>query len=457
MHTFSQKIVRTSMHMKNAGGKWKNLGPDEETGRRLGAQKYLCVSEVLAKCHFREDYDPKSLVNCNEIEISALVEVWSRMNSELPVCVKYVHRSQATRSGLMNIPASFSRRYLPVVDTVMTLETENGDLYKAKYLPRQSAFSGGWGRFAVCEKLVRGDLAIFYVVGATRIKVYIIKKGSSTVELPTYLLNLCKKAAENVLDGNELIVYNRRHGNENCRNPEKVKINFDNITGFEDFKIVIDNLLQNHDLSEGSLQAYYKLCRSQNAFLHENLLKGLSSKFLAEVIRSIISTTVDISIALRTCTLSTFLDNVSQWGSILKNYEAVGINVGFLSSRLHQLENLAVNSEGAVSRRRYIEACHERPRCEHELQKLKTILAMWKKISNTLSIKVKALESKGGYKEYTDAYFRLGQAQNEIREIKDLIAELCKFFEHYDSVIETLKTKANLHELEFQQKVDAPW
>ncbi|KAK9678563.1 hypothetical protein RND81_11G219500 [Saponaria officinalis] len=372
--------------------------------------------------------------------------------------MSYIVRYKLTRGSFepQKIPTPFCRRSLPAVDTLMTLETETGELYETKYLPRQRAFSGGWGRFAVCEKLSLGDLAVFRLVGATRLKVYIIRKGSSVVKLPTNLLNLFKETREAGLDVNELIVYKRGRGNENCKNPDEAGINFNNITGFNDFRTIINDLLQNHDLSEVRLRTY-ELCRSQNVILHEHLLKGLNSKFLVEAIRSTISTTVNISISLRTCTLSTFLDNVSQWSTTLKCYKALGMNVGFLSSRLHHLQTLAVSSEGAVSRQRYIDACRERLCCECEFTKLKTIHAKWRKVLVMLSSKVKALESKGGWEEYMEVYFRLRQAKDEIKEIEVLIAELCRFFEHYDDVIETLKLKANNHELEFQAKVDTPW
>ncbi|KAH9623605.1 hypothetical protein KSS87_005764 [Heliosperma pusillum] len=461
------------MHKENNDGKQKNYRPDEEMQLKLGVQKYLHISQVLAKCDCREDYNLESFAEYNEIEVSVLVHLWNGRNLEQPVFVKLMLKSHTSVGFFLRIPEAFCRRYLPAVDTSITLETKSGELYETRYLARHAGLSGGWRRFAIDQKIVEGDLAVFHLVEATRFKIYNIKKGSSTIKLPTHLLNLYKKARQCVPGkaayDNQLIAYRRRkvhqsmensnekHRDEYCGNTFEVKVKFNNIKGFKDFNTVISELLQNHCLSELLLLEYYDLCLAKKTFLHTHLLKGLNPKFFIAAFRSTISNTVGISIALRTSTPFSFLNKFSHWSKMLTYYEALGMNVSLLKSRLHHLLNLAVRSDGAADRSRYIEACRERTNCERETKKLEMILVKWKKAHVLLASEVKVLESKADPVKYMETYVRFIEARDEVREIEALIADFRTFFERYDTLIETLKLKANKHELQFQEEAGAPW
>ena len=74
---------------------------------------------------------------------------------------------------LQPLPTTFCRQYLPAKDTIMILETEAGEQYKAKYLPRSLILSGGWLRFAKEMNLKVGDIAVFHLVSATKFKVVV--------------------------------------------------------------------------------------------------------------------------------------------------------------------------------------------------------------------------------------------------------------------------------------------
>ncbi|KAH9623603.1 hypothetical protein KSS87_005762 [Heliosperma pusillum] len=460
-----------------------------------GEKKNFRLDEVLTKCHFREDYNPesKSLPDCNAIRVSFLVHIWNQENVEQPIFVRLILRGHTKGSRMVSAvdislmlslekvseerPTQFLwfsslLRYLPVKETIMTLETESGDLYKVKYLPQRPGLGAGCMTFANGEKLVQGDLLVFHLVEATKFKVYITRRGSSTVKLPPILLNFYKKERQRALgklDDSQLIVYSRRkvhqseensskkNGNKTCKDTYQVDIDFSNIKGFKDFSTVINKLLENQHFSEPLMHDYYELCRSHNAFLHARLFKGLNPELFVGHIKSSISETVSIGIALRNCTLSTSLDKFSEWTKILSFYEAIGMNVSLLSARLDHLRNLAVNSDGAVNRRRYIEACRERIRSDSEVKKLEMVLVNWRKLYIKLASKVKVLESEAGWEKHMETYFSITEAKDAIREIEVLIADFAKFFEQYDAVIDTLKLKAINHEHQFQKEVGAPW
>ena len=183
-------------------------------------------------------------------------------------------------------------------------------------------------------------------------------------------------------------------------------VQFKDIKSFEDFNILVDGLLLDSELSEDIRNKYYKLCCSQNAFLHDNLIKGVNLKLIA----GIISETVNIADAMRACTLNTSRDEFATWDKALKASELFGMNVGFLRSKLGLLLSLAFDSEGATKTRRYIEARFKRVRTE-----------------------------------------------DEIRNLEAKLVELKETYERYGVDVERLKSKAEGYELKFQEQVLAPW
>lgn len=74
---------------------------------------------------------------------------------------------------LQPLPTTFCRQYLPAKDTIMILETQAGERYKAKFLSRSLILSGGWIRFAKDMNLKVGDIAVFHLVSATKFKVVV--------------------------------------------------------------------------------------------------------------------------------------------------------------------------------------------------------------------------------------------------------------------------------------------
>ena len=166
-------------------------------------------------------------------------------------------------------------------------------------------------------------------------------------------------------------------------------IQFKDITSFENFNI-FDGLVIDSDLSEDIRNKYYRLCCSQNSFLHENIIQGLNFKLIVGTI----SETVNIADAIRACKLTTSRDEFDSWDKTLKAFELLGMNVAFLRTRLHRLVNLAFESEGAAETRRYIEAKMERAQTEDEIRNLEAKLAELKDSCKTFGDEIESLQSK---------------------------------------------------------------
>lgn len=183
-------------------------------------------------------------------------------------------------------------------------------------------------------------------------------------------------------------------------------VQFKDVTSLDNFNILVDGLVVDSELPEDIRCNYYKLCCSQNAFLHENLAQGINFKLIVGTISEI----VNIADALRACKFSTSRDEFAMWDKTLKAFELLGMSVGFLRARLRRLQRLAFESEGAEDTRRYIEA--------------------------------KAQQS---------------QTQDEIRNIEARLVELKGARQRFDAEISSLKSSAESYELKFREVANAPW
>lgn len=174
----------------------------------------------------------------------------------------------------------------------------------------------------------------------------------------------------------------------------------------DDFTILVDGLAIDCELSDQHRNKYYDLCCSQNSFLHDHLLKSINCKLAAEIITQ----TVNIAEAIRACNLSTSRADYEIWDKTLKGFELLGMNVGFLRARLNRLMSLAFESEESEVSKRLREVSAEQARAEEEMR----------------SLELKLLR------------------------LKETMGRL-------DSELESLKVKAEKHELKFQEEANAPW
>ncbi|KAJ6990221.1 B3 domain-containing protein [Populus alba x Populus x berolinensis] len=450
-------------------GDGKQKSPMETTAKRLKIKRRYSDSKLkfvisghAGKCICcRQNRAPVERSNTvGETRSSALIraeEVQSNLEPAFPSFVKSLVRSHVASCFWMGLPGQFCRAHLPHVDATVTLQDECGKEFKMKYIAYKTGLSAGWRQFCVAHRLFEGDVLVFQLIESCTFKVYVIRANDLTeVDGALGLLNLDAQIKQNIagkLDNAErgttacksskrkrprslpLAIVQKKNKKSGQPRPSVLQagpsaeqsendseevgsevlegfklslpaVQFRDIKSFEDFNILVDGLLLDSELSEDIRNKYYKLCCSQNAFLHDNLIKGVNLKLIA----GIISETVNIADAMRACTLNTSRDEFATWDKALKASELFGMNVGFLRAKLGLLLSLAFDSEGATKTRRYIEARFKRVRTE-----------------------------------------------DEIRNLEAKLVELKETYERYGADVERLKSKAEGYELKFQEQVLAPW
>ncbi|GLU20005.1 hypothetical protein SLE2022_362230 [Rubroshorea leprosula] len=377
-------------------------------------------------------------------------EVQSNLEPAFPSLAKSMVRSHVSCCFWMGLPGTFCKSHLPKKDTMMVVEDESGKQFEIKYLADKTGLSAGWRQFCNAHNLLEGDVLVFQLVEPTKFKIYIIRANDLTaLDGALGLLNLdaCTKQNEAEMDAMKskgtkrklskslplafVQKKNKKTGQQGlATNPGQLAmqsdydsedvgsevleglklsantIQFKDMTKFENFNILVDGLVIDSELLEDVHNKYYKLCCSQNAFLHESLIPGINLKLIVGTICE----TVNIADAIRHCKLTTRRDEFDSWDNSLKAFELLGMNVGFLRARLRRLAHLAYDSEGAADTRRYMEAKTEQ-----------------------------------------------AHTADEIRNLEAKLAELKGAYERFTIEIEELKSKAESYEMRFQEEVSAPW
>ncbi|KAK3416167.1 hypothetical protein EUGRSUZ_H02009 [Eucalyptus grandis] len=375
-----------------------------------------------------------------EVKSGAMVraeEVQSNLEPTYPSFIKALVRSHVGSCFWMGLPGVFCRAHLPNKDTTIVLEDEYGKQYEMKYIAHKTGLSAGWRQFSVGHNLLEGDVLVFQLVEPNKFKVYIIKAGNlAEVDGALGLLNLdapSKKAeAEDGTNheasarqprrrrGSSLplaIVQKRRKKSDQQKstpNPECLveqsendsegvnsevlegfklslpDVQFKDVDSFSNFHIVIDGMVVNSELSEDILRKYYELCRSQNVFLHENLLKGMNYKLIV----GIICETVHVADAVRACKITTTREEFETWDKTLKAFKILGMNVGFVRARLKQLVGLAFESEMAMETQKYVESKRNRDCADEEISNLEARLLELKEDNRRVSAEIECLKPK---------------------------------------------------------------
>ncbi|XP_050206895.1 B3 domain-containing protein Os01g0234100-like isoform X2 [Mercurialis annua] len=378
-------------------------------------------------------------------------EIQSNLESTYPSFMKSLVRSHVGSCFWMGLPGPFCRAHLPREDSVVTLEDEDGQEFRMKYIGYKTGLSAGWRQFAVAHRLLEGDVLVFQLTGPCRFKVYIIRANDlaevdgalglltldphikqNDAEMATVPCITVKRKRPRSLPLAVVQKKNKKSSRSKISVPKTARaaeqsendseevgsevlegfklsspaLQFEDVTSFENFNILVDGLVLDSELSEEIRRKYYSLCCSQNAFLHENLIKGINFKLIA----GIISETVNIADAIRASNITTSRAEFDTWDKTLKASEHFGMKIGFLRARLSRLVSLAFDSEGASKTRRYIEARTERVHTED---------------------KIRSLEAK--------------------------LEELKAAHERYGADIMSLKSKAESYEMKFQEEILAPW
>ncbi|XP_022149447.1 B3 domain-containing protein Os01g0234100-like isoform X2 [Momordica charantia] len=391
-----------------------------------------------------------------EFKSSAVIhalEVRSKLEPEFPSFVKSLVRSHVANCFLMGLPGSFCKSYLPVRDSTMILEDEAGRNFQVKYIAHKTGLSAGWRQFSAAHRLLEGDVLVFQLVGPAKFKVYVTRASDVTeVDGALGLLNLeshtrhsdVGKETENKAEVRSDISDKKRAKGALLDSPEKQRkhsplrsaprqvaeysentsevvvsetveaafnlfqpaVPFKDIRSFDDFNIVIDGLSINPELPRDLRKRYFKLCCSQNMFLHENLIQGMNRN----LVTGVISETITIADCIKASDLSTSRDEFSAWDKTLRAFQLFGMNVGFLRTRLHRLANLAYESENALDVRTLVDAKNDQV-----------------------------------------------HVHDEIRNIETKLVELKEACDRFGAAIDGLDSKAEVYKSKFQEEVSAPW
>ncbi|XVE93349.1 hypothetical protein REPUB_Repub01dG0184200 [Reevesia pubescens] len=377
-------------------------------------------------------------------------EVQANLAPRFPSCMKTMVRSNVRHGFWLHLPMPFCKLHMPKHDTTVILEDENGEEYKTTYIAERTALSAGWKAFSAGHKLVEGDVLVFHLVSSSKFKVYIVrafksnnvdgcfgslnvnihakpirsirmKRRKRTSKKPKCLELLPLNPPQDNVENNSLMVLDTTNEclvdqyDNDSKDPSsglfddirslKSIIEFKEIKSIDSFIIIVNGLRIDSELSEYHRTKYYELCCSQNSFLHDNLLKGISSKLAAEIITQ----TISIAEAIKDSKLSTSQADYVLWDKTLKGFELLGMNVGFLRARLNRLMTLASELQEAVESERY------RVSLEQD------------------------------------------QMKEEKKSIESKLVKLKEAMHRLDAEIETLKANAEKHELIFQEEVNAAW
>ncbi|XP_026412917.1 B3 domain-containing protein Os01g0234100-like isoform X2 [Papaver somniferum] len=369
-------------------------------------------------------YRPKSLAQ------EQAEEIQSSLSQRYPSFTKVMRQSQVSGGPWMKIPRNFCYSNLPREKVDLTLLVEDGDEFIVRFYPRMFALSGGWDHFATANMLIAGDVLVFQLVKATKFKVYIVRgNGSMDVDVALDPPEFPVPAKENDLDDvyiKDLMpiqLYTRKrvkshpsapilgdaqmcvlslepppmdHNNEVVDDSEVLKgmklsdsiVEFQDVGSFRSFRIAVNGLIIDSEITEYVRTKYYELCCSQKAFLHKHLAPRLNSKLVA----GIISETVNISDAIRASTLDTPKDKFESWARGLDAFGKLGMNVGFLVSRLNKLIKLAFDSEQAFEYKRYRDIMSRKNHVVEEITSLEMKVLRLKNDSRRLEKDIKCLE-----------------------------------------------------------------
>ncbi|XP_057419759.1 B3 domain-containing protein Os01g0234100-like isoform X2 [Lotus japonicus] len=341
-------------------------------------------------------------------------ELQASLSPEFPSIVKHMLPSHVTGGFWLGFPKKFCDLYLPKVDTLIALEDESREIYQTKYLAEKMGLSGGWRGFSIAHNLLELDVLVFHLIQPHKFKVYIVRSQKpDEVDGALGLLKLdkCKKP-KNELDMESIAGAIQGSDPENRRvmlvsnstqtelleqKSEEISLEeatngirlaefdlrFEEVTGIENFNIMINRWVLDSMFTEHRRAKYYELCRSQRCFLHKNLLPGLNFDMVAGMIKK----TIDIAEAIEVSKITIPVDHLVTWNKILKGLEFLGMNVRFLRTRLDKLMKLALKLK------RYKDARLERLQAKEELEAIEEIASEVKKTIKKLDEEIAMQES----------------------------------------------------------------
>ncbi|CAL1389471.1 unnamed protein product [Linum trigynum] len=323
-------------------------------------------------------YDNAQIMGAMKRKAKEIEANLKKTHRQCPTLIRLLMPSHLAPRFKLRLPKRFCYRNMPLADKQIRLEGEKGRVFPASYLHRGLVIAGGWKAFAVDHGLAAGDILVFQLVKPLNFKVYIVRvnavkevdviqseaAGTSIVEFEDSSEN--NSLMDDDDEDDDDVGFELDPGIESGTdsNMELLKSNannnFERVKCFEDFKIVANGSVISGKLPELIRFKYYQLCLSQRSFLHRDLLKGLNVGIISGMIADI----CDIAGAIRAMSKVVPKKDLETWGSKLKGFKELGMNVGFLLARLGKLELLADKANG------YERLMKERGGMKQELQNL---------------------------------------------------------------------------------------
>ncbi|KAI3895292.1 hypothetical protein MKW92_010408 [Papaver armeniacum] len=301
-------------------------------------------------------------------------QIRSSLDPTIPSFAIPMLQTHVMESFTVVIPWKFSAKNMPKKDIEVTLLDEEGEEQIVEYHTDRHRLGRGWRDFAKGHNLALGDAVVFQLMEINKFKIFIARKtGLAAVDGAFGRLQpeACAQKSSPGKAGNDMkptrktVVGKPKRKHlplpvvdqleicseetdseclEGIRFASSVR-EFEDIKDIESFTIIYNDLIIDSEMSKHVKSRYYELCCSQNSFLHKNLLPGLNCKLVA----GMISETVNISDAVRSGQVSSTSGDVLQdWRTSLEAFEHLDMNVGFLLTRLDELEKMASESEQAV-------------------------------------------------------------------------------------------------------------
>ncbi|XP_059654933.1 B3 domain-containing protein Os01g0234100-like [Cornus florida] len=362
-------------------------------------------------------------------------EVEANLVADFPSFVKPMLPSHVTGGFWLGLPKRFCNLHLPRHDETVILLDGSGEEYRTKYLADKNGLSGGWRGFSIAHKLLEGDVLVFQLIEPCKFKVYIVRANDLT-EIDGAIGLLCLDACAKPMDIDQIENNAKQKDVEKWLQPipldhhqENIKkdgvmvlsdlgppasdqsidngdqaidngdytsfegirfsestVDFKDVKCFENFTILVDGLVMDSQVPQHLRVKYYELCRSQEAFLHDHLVKGLNFNLAA----GIISETVNIADAIRASKPTTSQDDFTTWDRTLKAFEDLGMNVGFLRARLNRLLTLAYESQKVIESKRV-----ERIQAVEEMKTLEAQRLEVELVIKSLDAEIESMKLKG--------------------------------------------------------------
>ncbi|CAI9104351.1 OLC1v1003004C1 [Oldenlandia corymbosa var. corymbosa] len=250
-------------------------------------------------------------------------EVKENLDPQCPSFVKMMRYSNVTQGFYLELPHTFSNMYMPKDDKECILEDEDGEEYEMKFLASRKRFSRGWKAFVTYQGLLEGDEVVFHLIGTCKFKVVVVRSTSLEVDGALGLLPLDK-------------IMSRTESGRQFNEEEDTRTT--SFVEFENFNIIINGMVLDFKISKSTRRKYYELCRARKTYLHVGFLKTISSSSAAEII----SDTVGIADAIRSSNITTPKSEFAVWDQTLAGFELLGVEVGFLRTRVSKLAALSV-------------------------------------------------------------------------------------------------------------------